>query len=452
MSLEQRIEHFAEHTPDKAAVISGGETLSYSCLWESIRRRAQQLTEAGLRPGQPHVFLATQDADFIVTYCAVHLCGAVCVPLESSTPQERQQKIRDELRPSSIVHRSSSIVHRPSDILYTTGTTGMAKGVMLSAEAWTANAENLIDRLGFSSELLFIVCGPLNHLGSLSKIYPTLMTGGTLYLLENLKDMGAFFSIFTLPFSRFATFLVPSSIRMLLQFARKELVAVAPKVEFIETGAAPISQHDMEMLCQTLPHSRLYNTYASTETGIVCSYEFSKYGPQPGLLGAPMKHSRVRIAEDGRVVCSGKTIMSGYAGSPEATARVLRDGEVYTSDIGSIDENGMLRLQGRMDDVINVGGYKVNPSEVEDAVQAFEGIRDCICIPAPHPLLGTAPKLLYVPRQGQTIEPRDIADFLRGRIESYKIPLFYETVDAIQRTYNGKLDRKAYLALQQRKG
>jgi long-chain acyl-CoA synthetase len=150
----------------------------------------------------------------------VHLCGAVCVPLEASTPRERQQQIRDELNGKFSPPKGG---RGGSDILYTTGTTGAAKGVILSTEAWKANAENLIDRLGFASGLLFIVCGPLNHLGSLSKIYPTLMTGSTLYLLENLKDLGAFFSIFEMPFSRFATFLVPSSIRMLLQFARKNL-------------------------------------------------------------------------------------------------------------------------------------------------------------------------------------------------------------------------------------
>ena len=440
MTLEQSLEHFAQLTPDKAAVISQGQPLTYAELWERIRQKAKQLKEEGLREDKPYVFIATQDAEFIVTYCAVHLCGAVCVPLENSTPQDRQQQIREELR-------TSYIVPRTSDILYTTGTTGEAKGVMLSEEAWTANAENLIDRLGFTADLLFIVCGPLNHLGSLSKIYPTLMTGGTLYLLENLKDLNAFFAPFkTLSDSgRVGSFLVPSSIRMLLQLASKQLAAVSQKIDFIETGAAPISQHDMERLCQTLPHSRLFNTYASTETGIVCSYEFSKYDCVPGLLGKPMRHSLVRIDVDGRVICSGDTIMSGYVGSPEATARVLREGEIYTSDIGSLDGDGMLRLLGRRDDVINVGGYKVNPSEVEDAVQAFEGIRDCICIPAPHPLLGTVPKLLYVPQEGQAIEPKDIARFLRERIEPYKIPFFYEAVEAIKHTYNGKLDRKAYL-------
>ncbi len=437
MPLEGHIEQYANLTPDKAAIICEGRTLSYSLLWQSIQEKASRLKAEGLREGEPYVFVTTQNEHFVVTYCAVHLCGAIAVPLEASMPQERQQQIRDEVN-----GKSSNC--KCSDILYTTGTTGQAKGVILSAEAWNANAENLTDRLGFSQEQLFIICGPLNHLGSLSKIYPTLMNGATLYIMEGLKDLDAFFSVFELPYQKFATFLVPSSIRMLLQVASKNLAAVASKIDFIETGAAPISQADMERLRQVLPSSRLFNTYASTETGIVCSYEFSKYGCEPGLLGKPMKHSSVRINEDGRVVCSGATIMSGYWGAPELTAQVLINNEIYTSDIGTINSQGMLRLQGRQGDVINVGGYKVNPTEVEDAVSGFEPIADCICIPAQHILLGTVPKLLYVPKPGQEVKPKDIADFLRGHIENYKIPLLYEAVENIKRTYNGKLDRKAY--------
>ena len=437
MPLEGHIEQYANLTPDKAAIICEGRTLSYSLLWQSIQEKASRLKAEGLREGEPYVFVTTQNEHFVVTYCAVHLCGAIAVPLEASMPQERQQQIRDEVN-----GKSSNC--KCSDILYTTGTTGQAKGVILSAEAWNANAENLTDRLGFSQEQLFIICGPLNHLGSLSKIYPTLMNGATLYIMEGLKDLDAFFSVFELPYQKFATFLVPSSIRMLLQVASKNLAAVASKIDFIETGAAPISQADMERLRQVLPSSRLFNTYASTETGIICSYEFSKYGCEPGLLGKPMKHSSVRINEDGRVVCSGATIMSGYWGVPELTAQVLINNEIYTSDIGTINSQGMLRLQGRQGDVINVGGYKVNPTEVEDAVSGFEPIADCICIPAQHILLGTVPKLLYVPKQGQEVKPKDIADFLRGHIENYKIPLLYEAVENIKRTYNGKLDRKAY--------
>ena len=451
-NLEESIELFARLTPDKAAVITGRETLSYASLWSRIQEKAGRLKSEGLSVGKPYVFLTTQDADFIATYLAVHLCGAIAVPLEASTPKERQQQIRDELNSQDTLTSTNGneMVNgkwsnaKCSDILYTTGTTGQAKGVMLSAKAWTANAENLMDRLGFTSDLLFIVCGPLNHLGSLSKIYPTLMSGATLYILESLKDLNAFFSVFELPFPKFATFLVPSSIRMLLQIASKNLAAVAQKIDFIETGAAAITQSDMEFLCKILPHSRLFNTYASTETGIVCSYEFSRYGCVPGLLGKPMKHSSIHIGEDGRVICSGATLMSGYIGAPQLTAQVLKDDEIHTSDIGTLDNQGMLRLQGRQDDVINVGGYKVNPSEVEDAVSGFASIADCICIPARHILLGTVPKLLYVPKPNKEVKPKDIADFLRGRIESYKIPLLYEAVEVIRHTYNGKLDRKAY--------
>lgn len=438
MSLEEAIEHYARSTPDKAAVITAGGTLSYAALWERIRQKADTLK---LREGEPYVFPTTQDADFIITYCAVHLCGGVAVP---QTPRPPLGGGLSSLESRLFLPLKGVGGSSGSSILFTTGTTGTSKGVMISGEAWTANAENLIDRLGFTSDLLFIICGPLNHLGSLSKVYPTLMCGATLYILESLKDLPAFFSVFSLPFRKFATFLVPSSIRMLLQVAPKELAAVSRKTDFIETGAAAISQHDMERLCQLLPHSRLFNTYASTETGIICSYEYSRYGCEPGLLGKPMKHSSVRIGEGGRVICSGRTIMSGYVGSPEATAQVLRHGEVFTSDTGFIDNEGMLHLQGRLDDVINVGGYKVNPSEVEDAAAGFEPIADCICIPAPHTLLGTVPKLLYVPRQGKEVKPHDIANYLKGRIESYKVPLLYEAVDAIRRTYNGKPDRKAY--------
>ena len=430
MTLEGAIAHFATLTPDKAAVITATEKLTYASLHHRICERAKQLQADGLCAGQPYAFTTTQDADFIVTYCAVHLCGAVSVPLESSTTKEHQQQILDGLNGqdtltsfnrNEMVNGPSATTIAPwrksvqersmvniSDVLFTTGTTGSAKGVMISEE------------------------------------YPTLTNGATLYIMSNLKDLGAFFSVFDLPFARFATFLVPSSIRMLLQFARSELSAVARKIDFVETGAAPISQSDMEQLCQTLPHSRLFNTYASTETGIVCSYEFSRYGCVPGLVGPPMKHSTVRIAEDGRVVCSGSTIMSGYVGSPQASAQVLREGEVYTSDFGFISPDGMLHLQGRGDDIINAGGYKVNLIEVENAASACPLIQDCICVPAPHPVLGTAPKLFYVPRQDQTVKPRLIAVFLKGRLESYKIPLFYEATEAIKRTYNGKLDRKAY--------
>jgi acyl-coenzyme A synthetase/AMP-(fatty) acid ligase len=136
--------------------------------------------------------------------------------------------------------------------------------------------------------------------------------------------------------------------------------------------------------------------------------------------------------------------MSGYIGEPELTATVLRGDTVYMSDLGRIDEQGRLHIGGRQDDVINVGGYKVAPTEVEDAALLLPEVKDCICISAAHPVTGHALKLLVVMADGCQLNKRRIALHLKGRLEIYKVPMLYEQVDHVERTYNGKLNRKFY--------
>jgi acyl-coenzyme A synthetase/AMP-(fatty) acid ligase len=242
-----------------------------------------------------------------------------------------------------------------------------------------------------------------------------------------------------------ATFFVPATIRMLLQFAADRLAAYADKIDFIESGAAPLAHADMLRLCELLPHTRLYNTYASTETGIIATYNYNDGRCLQGCLGRPMPHSRLLITADGLIACQGDTLMSGYVNDPELTATVLRNDTIFTADMGHIDEEGMLRLEGRQGDVINVGGYKVAPTEVEDAALSLHEIKDCICIAVDHPVTGQALKLLVVVAEGVCFNKRQIARALKDRLEVYKVPLLYEQVEKIQRTYNGKINRKFYL-------
>jgi acyl-coenzyme A synthetase/AMP-(fatty) acid ligase len=109
-----------------------------------------------------------------------------------------------------------------------------------------------------------------------------------------------------------------------------------------------------------------------------------------------------------------------------------------------VDEEGLIHLIGRQGDVINVGGYKVNPVEVESAAVSHDAVKDCICIKAEHPVIGTVLKLLVVLADGCVLDKRSIAVHIKSKLESYKIPTYYEAVDHIERTYNGKLDRKFY--------
>ena len=436
MILEDYLEINAKRYPQKTAVVCGEEVCTYEALYERVLARTEALKNL-YQPGQIVALRAYPTVAYLVEYFALHRAGCVAAPLERDMPEATFQQIAQWLG-------ANTSPEGTADILYTTGTTGRSKGVMISHRTIIADAENLIDGQGFTHELAFVVNGPLNHIGSLSKIYPVVMLGATLIIVDGLKDMNKFFAAFDYPAEKMATFLVPASIRMLIQFSGEQLARYADKIDFIETGAAAISQADMEALCQLLPKTRLYNTYASTETGIIATYNYNGGKCIAGCLGRTMKHSKLIITEDGLIACQGDTLMSGYVGDPERTASILRGDTVYTSDIGMIDEDGLLHLKGREDDVINVGGFKVAPTEVEDAAMSYSKLKDCICIAAEHPITGRALKLLVVMNDGEQLNKRELALHLKERLESYKVPMLYEQVEKVARTFNGKLDRKHY--------
>ena len=438
--IERYIERNATLYPDKTAIVCDGEHCTYSMLQERISRKAAALQAAGCREGQIVCLRALPTVDYLVDYFAYHVAGCVVAPMEKDLPEASFQKIARELYPHSVPKGSA-------DILYTTGTTGRSKGVIVSHDAIIADAENLIDGQGFSHDLAFVVNGPLNHIGSLSKLYPLMMLGATAIIVDGLKDLNRFFDAFQYPASKMATFLVPASIRMLLQFGAAQLAALADKMDFIETGAAAISQADMEALCRLLPNTRLYNTYASTETGIISTYNYNDGKCVAGCLGRPMKHSEIIITDKGLIACKGRTLMTGYVGDNQCS---MVNGQwsmvdiVYTSDMGMLDADGMLHLTGREDDVINVGGFKVAPTEVEDAALAFPDVEDCVCIPVDHIITGKALKLLVVMKDGKALDRKALALHLKTRLEPYKIPMLYSQVDKVERTFNGKINRKHY--------
>lgn len=436
MILEDYLEINAKRYPQKTAVVCGEEVCTYEALYERVLVRTEAL-KALYQTGQIVALRAYPTVAYLVEYFALHMAGCVAAPLERDMPEATFQEI-------ALWLEANTTPEGTADILYTTGTTGRSKGVMISHRTIIADAENLIDGQGFTHELAFVVNGPLNHIGSLSKIYPVVVLGATLIIVDGLKDMNKFFAAFDYPVKKMATFLVPASIRMLIQFSGKQLARYADKIDFIETGAAAISQADMEALCQLLPKTRLYNTYASTETGIIATYNYNGGKCVAGCLGRTMKHSKLIITKGGLIACQGDTLMSGYVGDPERTASILRGDTVYTSDIGMIDEDGLLHLKGREDDVINVGGFKVAPTEVEDAAMSYPRLKDCICIAIEHPITGRALKLLVVMSDGEQLNKRELALHLKGRLEAYKVPMLYEQVEKVARTFNGKLDRKRY--------
>ena len=433
-TLEDYLREDARLYPDKTAVVCGAETCSYRQLFErAVARSADFIGQKG----RVVPFRASQTTDFIVTYLAIHLAGAIAAPLEKDMPQELFDEMADNL--------SRHILPEDiADVLHTTGTTGRSKGVMVSHRTIVADGLNLIAGQGFTHELTFIVNGPLNHIGSLSKLFPVIMVGATLIIIDGMSDMNRFFEALDYQAPKMATFFVPATVRMLLRFAPERLAQYAEKFDFIEFGGAPLAHADMLLLCRLLPHTRLYNTYASTETGIISTYNFNDGHCTAGCLGRPLPHSRVAITAEGRIACQGDTLMSGYVGDPQLTASVLNHDTVVMTDLGHIDAEGRLHIEGRQGDVINIGGYKVAPSEVEDAALLWPAVSDCICIATPHAIMGTALKLLVVMADDAELDKRSLARHLARLLERYKVPMVYQKVNHIERTLNGKLNRQFY--------
>ena len=461
--LEDYLALHAQETPRKIAVVCNQQQCSYEELYQRVCQRAEELTPSKPPRGEAFCspprgswrgvipFRSSQSIDFLVEYMAIHMAGAAAAPLEHDISEERFDEIARLLA-------ATPVPEGTADVLFTTGTTGRSKGVIMSHRTILADAENLIDGQGFTPDIVFVISGPLNHIGSLSKIWPVIMQGATLYITNGMKNVEEFFTALNYvprqtPLPLFATFLVPASIRILLQFSHDRLASYASKIDFLETGAAPMMQSDMEELCRVLPHTRLYNTYASTETGIITTYDYNNGKCQAGCLGRPMKHARLFITPEGFIACQGPTLMTGYINAPKGeevqSVQISppsgeSEGAFITADRGFIDDEGMLHLLGRDDDTINVGGFKVAPTEVEDIAMSLPDVADCVCIAADHPIAGRALKLLVVMTEGAVFDKRTIARYLKSRLESYKVPLLYEQVERVNRTYNGKLDRKSY--------
>lgn len=485
-SVEEYLYRHAIETPDKTAVIAGETSVGYGQLAELAKGYASFLRSKGLTKGDIVVVRSSQTLDFVVVYLAVHTAGGIIAPTEKNIPTEGIANIIKAIGAKFVISsegealpckdvisidianvmtdaKQEEIAEFPpidaddsADILFTTGTTGKSKGVEISHKALVATAENVIAACRYKKDTVVVVPGPLNHAGPIRKVVTTIVNGSAICLLNGMTDIKRFYDALDSISFPIGCCLPPSSIRTLFVLTGDKLGSYSEKIDFIESASAPLPEPDKLRLCKLLPNTRLYNNYGTSESASLCMYDYNANPGKIGCIGKMTMHSQILIVNDfheviqsskanmGYLACAGDTNMKGYVNAPELTEQVMKDGIVYTNDVGYIDEDGYVYIVGRADDVINVGGLKVAPAEVEEAALSIDGIEDCICIAIPHQISGQALKLLVVMRGDVKFAPKEISSALQNKLEGYKVPVKYEQVDKIARTYNGKLDRKAY--------
>ncbi len=480
-SIVEAIFHNADIRPDKLCIVDDNEHLSCQAYRERISRNAACLSDMGICAGNRVVVEACQTIDYLAVQAALQLIGAIFVPVEHNCARDKVVQVADSACAAAVIcadgnyspvltvtftqlaqARETARIFVPErfpesgdvcEILFSTGTTGKEKGIILTHGNNVALAENVINGVEMEPDNAEIIPSPMNHSHGLRRYYANMYNGSTVLLLGSVMNMPRFFELLDV-YKANSMDLVPTALAVILKLSRDMLARYRGQLRYIQFGAAPMMEADQKRICELLPDTRLYNFYGSTESGCICIYNFNRPGNKKHCIGKPACHAEIVIVDDDRrpiessaarpglLSSRGEMNMAGYWQDEEETARVLENGVIYSNDIAYFDEEGDIILLGRKGDVINVGGAKVSPDEIEDAAKKIPGVIDCGVIPVPDPMKGNVPKLFIQMEPGRTFDPVMIRDCLARTLEPFKVPALIVEIEKIPRSFNGKLLRR----------
>ena len=489
-SILEAVRMHADQQPERPALGDKSRIVNYKTLWEEVRRGAGFLHEAGVSAGDMVVIRGVQKVEFVTAMLSLHLLGAAACPLEKAVKDERileimqfvdstaciaekpvandstnnislrafAKAVRDETR---ALWKADSMPapDRVSEILFTTGTTGKSKGIEVTFLCNIFIAQNVIDSVSMGPDEVELITSPINHSLALRRTYAALYNGSAAVLIDGFKFASTFYQLMDLYQITGITF-VPAILEQVLLYDPDRFAAYDGSLHYIQLGSAPLSESNKKRLCEMFPHVRLYNTYGATESGCTVILEFSKYNDKIGCIGRTTVNTEILYVDDqrcpieaskenpGSLAFRGGMNMKGYYKEPEITAEVLDEqGIIYTNDVGYPGKDGLVYLIGRKGDVINMGGIKIAPTEIEEVAAGFPAIRDCACIPVPDPITGEAPLLFVVLKDRADWEPVELTRFLESKLERLKVPKRFRLIDQIPRTFNGKIIRRELKAI-----
>ncbi|MBQ8527131.1 MAG: acyl--CoA ligase [Lachnospiraceae bacterium] len=481
-SIVESVAKYASVYPEKTAVIANDCAISYEQLWKEVRGFANYIKSCGFSEGTKIVVKSDSDIWFAVACFAIHLSGGVHIPLEKTIGVSGLEDVAQQLGASMVIadieakgnfvlvdskkvrdigaekYDESTEYTFPAsdmvcDMMFTTGTTGKSKGVVVSHKAVVAVAENVQYGAEIIEDNVYLVPAPINHASAIRKLYVSMLTGTTVVLLDGFRDIKKFYACIE-KYGVTSILMPPSAVRMILMLSKKELAKYSDQLHHIHTGSAAFPEADKELLCEILPNTRLYFAYGSSEAGCVSMFDYSKNRGLISCVGKPNKNAHIFIVDDDRkeikssasnqglIAISGDVVMNEYYNEPELTKEVLCDGVVYTNDMGYIDENGYIYMLGRRGDVISIGGLKIAPTEVENVVLRYPGIMECACFAVEDRMGGAVPKLNIVEEKGVQVDVTELKKYMAEYLEAFKIPKKVEKVEEIPKTANGKINRK----------
>lgn len=476
----------AQRSPDKALFeLPDGRTLTYRDTADTTRRIAARLIVDGVVPGDRITAQVDKSPEAIALYLATLQVGAIFVPLNTAYTGTEIDYFISDARPRVFVcspERRSDHLHRrqdgvlvetlgvdregtllrdenyhddvhastaddPAAILYTSGTTGRAKGAVLTHGNLASNCHTLLEAWRYTAEDRLIHALPIFHIhGLFVAANMTMTAGASMYFLPKF-DADTIIDL--LP--RASVLMgVPTFYTRLLDNPRLTAEACATMRLFI-SGSAPLSANDHKNFHTRTGHAIL-ERYGMTETGMNTTNPYEGAPRKPGTVGRPLPGIDIRVVDregghtlpDGAVgiiEVRGPNVFAGYWQMPEKTATEFRDdGFFITGDLGRIDD-GYLSIVGRNKDLVISGGYNIYPKEIEERLDAHPDVLESAVIGVAHPDFGETVVAVVVAEPGHDPRPEELLAFVATDLARFKHPRAVRVVEALPRNAMGKVQK-----------
>jgi fatty-acyl-CoA synthase len=487
-----------EKSGSKVAVVHGERALTYRELHDRSARLATALFREGVRPGDRVAFLGENSTEFLETFFAAGMLGAVLVPLNTRLAGPEIHYQLEDAGASVLVHDAAltglaepavqglelarwviadgsldgdvgsvpntlptldsaiasaapwtkDVPVEPEDlavILYTSGTTGRPKGACLTHGNFTWNCFNVLIDYDLASTDVALMISPMFHVASLGMgVLPTLLKGATLVLESKFNPA----RVLRLIEEHRVTTLsgVPTTFQMLMEHSDWDSADLS-SLRRLTCGGSAVPMRVLEAyedrgLAFTM-------NYGMTETSPgATTLPAAKSRAKAGSSGLPHFFTDVRIinpagrqadpGEQGEILISGPNVIREYWNRPDA-ADSFREGWFHSGDVGYIDEDGYLFVSDRIKDMIISGGENIYPAEVEAAILEMPEVASVAVIGVPDQKWGEIPHAVVVPCQGAQFTAEAMQEHLAGRLARYKIPKTLSLVDEMPRTASGKI-------------
>ncbi|MCZ0985287.1 fatty acid--CoA ligase [Streptomyces diastatochromogenes] len=493
-TLVQTTRFHADHRPDAPAVLCEDRSLSYAELHRESNRIAHAIRAAGLTEGDRVAYLGKESEHYYEILFGCAKSGTVLVPVNwRLAAPEVSHILRDSgtrllfleeefapivermpaAPPETVVPlgpdfaawkaghpdtetKMDATADTPVAQLYTSGTTGLPKGVVLAHRSFfairAALAREGLDWIDWREGDIAFVGIPGFHIGGLWWATQNLSAGTTIVAMRAFAARQAVDLIRDLGIT--TACVVPAMLRMMLTepgIGAKDFTTLRKTVY----GGSPISESLLEESLAVLD-CEFAQIYGLTETGntAVClpPADHVPGGPRMQAAGHPYPGVRAKVIDDeGRELPSGEigevclrtpARMVEYWGLPDKTAETLVDGWIHTGDAGYIDRDGYIFIRDRIKDAILVAGENVYPAEIENVLESHPGVAEAVIVGAPDERWGERVHAFVVPVPGDQPTPRDLHRFLVPRLAAFKLPSAYEFIDHVPRNPSGKILRR----------